>query len=253
MIITISNTKGGTGKTTTTLNLATELANLNKKVLLVDLDPQGSLSKALIGESELIKHQGIGELLTNSLLNPADYIVKTKIENVYIIPCRPSLSDVSIKLLMNANFFALKSILKIVPGFTFILIDTQPSKNILMLNAFSASDFVLIPTNPGVYPLMDIMELEQTIKQTAVNSNPDLKILGVLITMVQRATVYRQLEKDLRNYFGKTVFKTTVSRAAKSEESAVEGVGVTKLDPDCKLSIEYKELTAELLERLGGL
>ena len=137
-------------------------------------------------------------------------------------------------------------------GFDFILIDTQPSKNILMLNAFTASDYVLIPTNPSVYPLMDMVELEQTIKSSAINSNPDLKILGVLITMVQRATVYRQLESDLRKYFKDKVFETTITRMAKSEESAVEGVGVSELDPKCKLSQEYKALTLEILKRIGG-
>ena len=85
-----------------------------------------------------------------------------------------------------------------------------------MLNAFTGSDFVLIPTNPSVYPLMDIVELEETIKTTAGNSNPNLSILGVLITMIQRATVYKQLENDLREYFKDKVFKTTISRAAKS-------------------------------------
>jgi len=256
-IITIANTKGGTGKTTTALNLATELSRLGKKVILIDLDPQGSLSKAILGEEELLNFTGIEELLTNPKLDPVDFITETKLKDVSIIPCHSELNETAIKLLMNAGFFALKDVLKGIAGndeslyFDFILIDTQPSKNILMLNAFTASDFVLIPTNPSVYPLMDIVELEVTIKSSADNSNPALKILGVLITMVQRATVYRQLEADLREYFKDKVFKTTISRTAKSEESAVEGVGVSELDPECKLSQEYKSLTSELLKRLG--
>jgi len=254
--ITISNTKGGTGKTTTALNLATELSNLDKKVLLIDLDPQGSLSKSLLGEENLSKYRGIEELLSNTKLDITDFIISTRLKDVYIIPSHSGLSEISIKLLMSAGFFALKDVLKKIGsagspnGFDFILIDTQPSKNILMLNAFTCSDFVLIPTNPGVYPLMDIVELEQSINETAGNSNPDLKILGVLITMVQRAIVYKQLERDLRDYFGDKVFKTTISRAAKSEESAVEGVGVSVIDSKCKLSLEYKRLTGEILERL---
>jgi chromosome partitioning protein len=151
---------------------------------------------------------------------------------------------------MNAGFYALKEIIQRIKGFDFILIDTQPSKNILMLNAFISSNFVLIPTNPSVYPLMDIVELEEAIRQTSKNSNPELMIIGVLITMVQRATVYKQLENDLREYFGNKVFTTMISRTAKSEESAVEGIGVTAFDPQCKLAIEYKNFTAELLERL---
>ncbi len=264
-IITIANTKGGTAKTTTALNLATELSNIGYSVLLIDLDPQGSLSKAMLGEHELAGFQGIEDLLCNPKLGFAEYITPTKLPNVSIIPCHSELGEASVKLLMNANFFSLKDVLrKIAPaasgasapidgGYDFILIDTQPSKNILMLNAFAASDYVLIPTNPSVYPLMDIMELEETINMTASNSNPNLKILGVLITMVQRATVYRQLESDLRNYFKEKVFTSIISRAAKSEESAVEGVGVSSIDPKCKLSIEYREFTQEILERLQVL
>ena len=253
-IITIANTKGGTGKTTTALNLSTELSNLGYSVLLIDLDPQGSLSKSLLGEENLTNFKGIEEVLSNPKLNPADYTAQTRLKNISIIPSHSDLSETSIKLLMNAQFFALKDIIRKIDNadrkYDFILIDTQPSKNILMLNSFTCSDCVLIPTNPGVYPLMDIVELEQSIKETALNSNPNLSILGVLITMVQRATVYKQLEKDLRGYFGDKVFKITISRAAKSEESAVEGVGVSETDPKCKLSKEYRSLTQEFLERL---
>ena len=252
--ITIANTKGGTAKTTTALNLSTELSKLGYSVLLIDLDPQGSLSKAMLGERELAEYQGIEELLGNGKLHPAEYITPTKVGNVSIIPCHSELSEVAVKLLMNASFFSLKDLVRKIASidvtFDFILIDTQPSKNILMLNAFAASDFVLIPTNPSVYPLMDIVELEETITATAMNSNPNLSILGVLITMVQRATVYKQLEHDLREYFKDSVFTITISRAAKSEESAVEGVGVSELDPKCKLSQEYRALMLEILERL---
>jgi len=261
--ITISNTKGGTGKTTTALNLATELSNLGHSVLLIDLDPQGSLSKSLLGEKESSRFRGIEDLLAFPRLEIKAFITKTKLENVCIIPAHSELSEVSIKLLMSAGFFALKDITRKIADlekidtdgerrkFDYILIDTQPSKNILMLNAFTCSDFVLIPTNPGVYPLMDIVELEQSIKETAGNSNPNLSILGVLITMVQRATVYKQLENDLRDYFGDKVFKTIISRAAKSEESAVEGVGVSVIDSKCKLSMEYKALTEEIITRIN--
>ena len=98
---------------------------------------------------------------------------------------------------------------------------------------------------------MDIAELEQTIKSASINSNPDLKILGVLITMVQRGTVYKQLEADLREYFKEKVFDATISRTVKSEESAVEGIGVSDLDSKCKLSAEYRALTLEILKRLA--
>ena len=102
--IVISNTKGGTAKTTTTLNLATELSSLDYKVLLFDLDPQASLSKATLGEENLINFKGIEDLLSNSRQDPAGFIVETKIKNVSIIPCHAELGEVSLKLLMNASF-----------------------------------------------------------------------------------------------------------------------------------------------------
>jgi len=209
----------------------------------------------MLGSRELSQYQGIEELLTGAELNVYEYITPTKISTVSIIPCHAELGEAAVKLLMSASFFGMKDILRkitmIEDGFDFILIDTQPSKNILMLNAFAASDYVLIPTNPGVYPLMDIVELEETICTIALNSNPNLKILGVLIAMVQRAIVYHQLEEDLRAHFKEKVFTTTISRTVKSEESAVEGIGVSKLDSKCKLAGEYRELTSEILKRLN--
>jgi chromosome partitioning protein len=249
-IITIGNTKGGTAKTTTALNLGTELGLAGSKVLIIDFDPQSSLGKAVKGERELVNFKGIEELLNNPALNPADFITETKISNVSIIPCHAELGEIALKLVMKASFYSLKDVLRKIIGFDFIILDTQPSKNILMLNAFTASDYILIPTNPGVYPLMDILELEETIKSTACNSNPNLQILGVLITMVQRGTIYKQLEDDLRDYFKEKVFKTTISRLVKSEESAVEGIGVSGIDPNCKLALQYKNLAGEILERL---
>jgi chromosome partitioning protein len=251
-IITIANTKGGTAKTTTTLNLGTELGILGYKILIVDFDPQGSISKAILGENNLLSLRGIEELLNNPNLEIEAFISKTKIENVNIIACHSSLTETSLKLLMSASFFALKDIIRNINDFDFVLIDTQPSKNILMLNTFSCSNYVLIPTNPSVYPLMDIVELEKTINDSKSSSNPNLEILGVLITMVQKATVYKQLESELRKYFNYLVFDTTISRAAKSEESALEGIGVSSLDSKCKLSLEYKKLTLEILKRLEG-
>jgi chromosome partitioning protein len=249
-IITIGNTKGGTAKTTTALNLGTELGLAGFKVLLIDFDPQATLSKGILGESELTGFKGIEDLLDKQSLDPADFITETKIANVSMAPCHSELGDLALKLVMKASFYSLKDVLRRIDGFDFILLDTQPSKNILMLNAFTASDYVLIPTNPGAYPLMDILELEEIIRSASANSNPDLQILGVLVTMVQRGTVYKQLEDDLRDYFKEKVFQTTISRLVKSEESAVEGTGVSLIDPDCKLALQYKKLTSEILERL---
>jgi len=248
--IVFGNSKGGTAKTTSTLNIGAELGLRGKLVLLIDFDPQASLGKAILGEAELSRVKGIEELLGNPERDPAEYIIKTKIPNVDLLPCHGGLAEASVKLLMNASFFALRDVVRRISGYDLTLIDTQPAKNILMLNAFTVSDYVLIPTNPSIYPLMDIVELEQTIRSTAANSNPGLEVLGVLITMVQRATVYRQLEDDLRGYFKDKVFTTTISRAAKSEESAVAGVGVSALDPTCKLAEEYRALTSEVLARL---
>jgi hypothetical protein len=108
--VTIANTKGGTAKTTTALNLATELSKLRFSVLLIDLDPQGSLSKAMLGERELAQYQGIEDLLGNSKLHPAEYITPTKVSNVSILPCHSELNEVAVKLLMNASFFGLKDL-----------------------------------------------------------------------------------------------------------------------------------------------
>lgn len=253
-VISIANTKGGTGKTSTALNVSTELGKLGKTNLLIDFDPQASLSKTILGEQEATHLKGVENMLTERILDHTEYIVKTKIDNVSIIPGHSELEETGVKLLMTANYFALKDMLRTLVDlniYDYIIIDTQPSKNILMLNAFTASDKIIIPTNPGKYPLMDIVAFEDLIISTARNTNPDLEILGILVTMVQRATVYRQLEADLRRYFEEIVFDTTISRLAKSEESAVEGIGISELAPSCKLARQYKALTAEILERLN--
>jgi len=258
-IIVFSNQKGGVGKTTLTLNIGYELSKMGHKVILIDLDPQASLSKNLLGENELAKYKGIEELFLNDKLNPYDFIVETKIKNLHILPCHNELSSVSAKILLDStSFFALKDIIGKIDDADgrsdFCLIDTPPSLGILTLNSFIASQKLIVPISPAIYSMLGVNDLLQSVEKAKKNLNPNLEILGVCLTMMdRRANLYLQIEKEVREFFSDKVFETTTSRTVKNEIAIVEGVGVSGIDETCKLACEYKSLTLEILARLTGV
>lgn len=231
-----------------------ELAKSGRKTLLIDIDPQASLSKNLIGEEKLPGFKGIEELFLSDKEDPDEYIVNVKEKNLYLLPCHSELASVSAKILLDSSsFFALKEITAKLSGFDFILIDTPPSLGILTLNSFIASDHLLIPIAPAVYSLLAVNDLLKSIEKTKKNLNPALNILGVVVMMIdRRAALYCQIEEQVRNFFGDKVFTTVVSRTVKSEEAVTEGVSVGVSSPSSKIALEYKSLTQELLGRLGS-
>jgi chromosome partitioning protein len=253
-IIAAVNQKGGVGKTSLTLNLGFELSKAGFKILIIDLDPQASLSKNLIGEDELPNRKGIEELFLSDKTQPSECIVSLKHENLFILPCRNELASVSAKILLDSSsFFALKEIIEKIPGYDFVLIDTPPSLGILTLNSFIASEHLVIPIAPAVYSLLAVNDLLQSIEKTKKNLNKSLDILGVVVMMIdRRAALYCQIEDQVRGFFGSKVFNAVISRTVKSEEAVTEGVGVGSLAPDSKIAGEYRSLTKELLSRLGN-
>ena len=253
IIVAAVNQKGGVGKTSLTLNLGFELARTGLKILLIDLDPQASLSKNLIGEDALPNRKGIEELFLSDKSKPEECIVSLPQENLFILPCHNELASVSAKILLDSSsFFALKEIFEKISGFDFILIDTPPSLGILTLNSFIAAEHLIIPIAPAVYSLLAVNDLLQSIEKTRKNLNRNLEILGVAVMMIdRRASLYCQIEDQVRTFFGTKVFESVISRTVKSEEAVTEGVGVGSLAPDSKIAGEYRNLTAEILSRLG--
>jgi chromosome partitioning protein len=253
VVLVFANQKGGVGKTSSAINTGFELAERSFNTLLLDLDPQASLSKNLLGEDELPHYKGIEECFLSDKAKPSECIVVTKHKNLDVLPCHNELASVSAKILLDSSsFFALREILEKIDGYDFILIDTPPSLGILTLNSFIAADHLVIPIAPAVYSLLAVNDLLQSIEKTKKNLNPALDILGVVVMMIdRRAALYCQIEEQVRGFFGDKVFASVVSRTVKSEEAVTEGVGVGSLAPDSKIAGEYRALVNELLLRLG--
>ena len=250
--ITVTTQKGGNGKTSVSLNVAFEFGKLGKKVLLLDIDPQGSLGKNTIGEEILPGHRGIEELFLNDSIDPVDLVLPTKMENVSIIPSHSSLSGVPAKLLYDGDgFFTLKYIVSKLDTFDYIIIDTPGSLEYLTLSSFIASDYLIIPIYPALYSLLAINELTTAISRMKKNFNADVEVLGVVITMLDcRANLYKEFVGEVKGFFGDKLFTTSTSRTVKSEEATLNSIGVSGMYPECKLAYEYRSLTREILNRL---
>lgn len=255
-IIAISNQKGGTGKTTTTLNLGAALAELGKKVLLVDLDPQSSLTISLgIEMSELEKsiYDLIASEEENETQNPAkDIIIKTKMKNVDLLPSNIDLSRAEIELMnMIDRERVIKSILEPFRGFyDYVLIDCPPSLGLLTLNALTAADEVIIPMETDYLALRGAgILINITIKEVQENLNPDLKIAGILATMHNTRTLHaREVLEKLREYFKDLVFDTVIKETVKFKESSVDGSSILDYDGNSEAAESYRILAKEVLK-----
>lgn len=252
-IIAIANQKGGVGKTTTSINLAAALVEIGKRVLLVDLDPQGNASTGL-GVDVADRQATTYDLLLEEI-SPAEVIQKTSIEGLYICPANADLSSADIDLVANEKrSFLLHDALRQVSvdsfAFDYILIDCPPSLSLLTVNAMIAADSVLVPLQAEFFALEGLSQLMLTIREVRQSANKSLRIEGVVLTMYDmRNNLSQQVEADARATLGEVVFRTMIPRNVRVSEAPSFAVPVLEYDSASRGSEAYRALAAELIQR----
>jgi len=247
-IISIANQKGGVGKTTTAVNLSAALSILNRKVLLIDIDPQGNATSGLG-----IEKNNISKTIYELLLGKAkieEVILKTSLENLDIIPANNELNGAQIELLEfeDKNYILKDNILMIIDKYDIIIIDCPPSLGILTLNALTAANSVIIALQTEYYAREGLSELIKTIELVKNNLNNDIKIEGILLTMFDmRTNISFEVEEEVRNYYKDLVFKTVIPRNVKLSEAPSYGKSIIDYDITSKGALAYISLAKEVI------
>jgi|SRR3990167_6106265 len=247
-IFAITNQKGGVGKTTTAINVASCLAAAERKTLLVDLDPQGNSTSGLGFVKQEIT-QSIYEVLINEVAVEAA-VVSTDLEYLDLLPANTQLVGAELELVsVFARESKLKNALKnLEENYDFILIDCPPSLNLLTVNALTACDAALIPVQCEYFALEGLSELTRTIELIKNHLNPKLEIGGIILTMFDaRNNLARQVAEEIRNFFGEKVFQTVIPRNVKLGESPSHGKSIINYDVRSKGAQSYLDLTRELV------
>ena len=247
-IIAVANQKGGVGKTTTTINLSTMLAKKGKKVLLIDADPQGNATSG-VGAEKDVEFSTYDILATDAGMEQA--LEKTMIKNLLVCPSDINLAGAEVELVsMMSREQRLKEKLEdIKDSFDYILIDCPPSLGLITLNAFTASDSVLIPVQCEYYALEGLGQLINTINLVKKHLNKNLEVEGALLTMYDaRTNLSNQVVKEVKKYFGEKVYKTVIPRNVRLSEAPSYGMPITEYDPRSKGAKSYEKFTKEFLK-----
>ena len=257
-VISMVNQKGGVGKTTTSINLSASLGYLGKKVLLIDLDPQGNTTTGVGINKGDIEYSIYNVLIGDAPIQKS--IVKTKFKNLHLIPATINLAGVDIELIEKSRTdhgFSRgeqlkRSINEIRDYYDFILIDCPPSLGILTTNALTASDSVIIPVQCEFFALEGIMQLLNSIMLAQRNLNPNLDIEGVLLTMLDsRTNLGLEVVEDIRSYFKERVYDTIIPRLIRLTEAPSHGKPIIAYDPKSRGTEAYINLAKEVIDRNG--
>lgn len=249
-IISVINQKGGVGKTTTTVSLAAFIGKKRKKVLMIDLDPQGNATSGLGVDKGNIENSTYDVMVNDVAIS--DAIVESSAKNVDIVPTNINLAGAEVELVsaMSREQILKNALKEVQDNYDYVLIDCPPSLGILTINALTASNGIIIPIQGEYYALEGLTQLVDTVNIVKKKLNPDLGILGVVLTMFDRRTqLTRQVKEEVEKYFGEKVFKTLIPRNVRLAEAPSHGLAISDYDPNSKGGKAYLDLANEVLKR----
>lgn len=247
--IAIFNQKGGVGKTTTNINLAACLAKKGKKILVLDIDPQGNTTSGLGIEKKALEKSSY-DLMIEDDINAEDVILKTGVDNLDIIPANVSLSgaEVELAIIRGREKRLKKALNQVKEKYDFIFIDCPPSLGLLTINSLTAVDSVLIPIQCEFYALEGVAQLMNTIEIVRKNLNEKLYVQGVILSMFDgRTNLSVQVVEEVKKYFREKVYKTVIPRNVRLAEAPSYGLPIIEYDPKSKGAEAYREFADEFL------
>src|SRR6476661_6300555 len=251
MIIVIANQKGGVGKTTTAINLSAACAEAGKRVLLIDLDPQSNSSLSFIDPDSV--DGSAYELFTEKQRPFSEFIYPTGVERLEIVPAKINLAKLEAKLVgdFDAIYRLRDRINEVRKNYDLIFIDTPPTLGLITVNALVAANYFMVPIQSSYFAMEGTDDLLETVEKVRSRPNPDLSLLGVLVTLFDRRTALsKDVEAHIRKVFGAKTFDTVISRSVRLEESPAHKKPIFTYAPRSSGAVEYQELSMEVMKRV---
>jgi chromosome partitioning protein len=251
MIITVANQKGGVGKTTTAINLSAAVANKGFKTLLIDLDPQANSTMSYVDVRGV--RRSMYDVLVTEEVEFEEVVVPTQVENLFLAPSRISLAKLESKLIgdLDGPFRLKDKLAKSIGDYDYVFIDTPPTLGMITVNAMVASSHVLVPIQSSYFALEGTDDLLETIEKIKARPNPNLQLLGVVITMHdKRTTLARDIHEQIGQVFGDRLFNTIITKSIRLEESPAYKESIFTFAPRSSGAMEYYSLSEEVLSRV---